>query len=285
MGVGGWGAAPWGGGFCPFFVPFLSLLSPGPRRFDWAHRTAGGNGGKGGPGAPRHPGPPRTQRRPRKWLGSPPELQGELRSLGGGGDEAQVGRSPLEHGADADSPQGLAGPIGPTGPPGPPGLSVSIYLRFWGAPSLLLSLLHLSCLPLTPLKDLGALSPGWERGRGGHEPRGGVGGSCTPRVAPSPRRSPLFSSPQGPLGQKGSKGSPVSAGEGQGYGDRVGAPIVCPHGTPPSPKLGGSRGRAPRGRLLLQGALGPRGDTGPPGPPGPPVRDTLGTGTTGGLCS
>lgn len=226
------------------FVPFLSLFCPfcpqGHAGLIGLIGPPGEMGEKGDQGLPGIQGPPGPKGDPVSGWGLPPSFRGSCAAWGGG-DEARVGRSPLEHGADADSPQGLAGPIGPTGPPGPPGLSVSIYLRSWGAPSLLLCLLSLSCLPLTPLKDLGALSPGWERGRGGHEPRGGVGGSCTPRVAPSPRRSPLFSSPQGPLGQKGSKGSPVSAGEGRGYGDRVGAPIVCPHGTPPH-KVGWQRG-------------------------------------------
>uniref|UniRef100_A0A8B9V8U1 Fibrillar collagen NC1 domain-containing protein n=1 Tax=Anas zonorhyncha TaxID=75864 RepID=A0A8B9V8U1_9AVES len=121
-----------------------------------------------------------------------------------------------------------------------------------------MSLLRFSCLPLTPLKDLGALSPGWERGRGGHEPRGGVGGSCTPRVAPSPRRSPLFSSPQGPLGQKGSKGSPGALGP---RGDTGPPGPPGPPGRPAELLEPLPSSRSGRHRRATQGA---RGERGPP---------------------
>lgn len=74
-------------------------------------------------------------------------------------------------------------------------------------------------------------------GRGEPKPQGGGQGQLPwDHREPGQCPSPLFSSPQGPLGQKGSKGSPVSAGEGWGW---VGGQLLmCSQGRTWGPSQG-----------------------------------------------
>ena len=87
----------------------------------------------------------------------------------------------------------------------------------------------------------------------------------SPRARPVPLSSFLF--PAGTLGPEGLQRLTGECWAGTGTGD--GQLLMCFQGRTRGPLQGASA--AVPSPLLLQGALGPRGDTGPPGPPGPPV--------------